>query len=147
MSAMGTPGDLIEFLRARLDDDEWSARAATPGPWMDFGPHAIGVEQIGVEDAHMVAEMQRCEEPAHVHEDRRVADAQFIGDWNPARVLAEVDVKLRIIGVHGWSVEAADTAGFVCITCDPEGHPCATLRLLALPYAGHADYRPEWAPE
>jgi hypothetical protein len=29
---------------------------------------------------------------------------------------------------------------------DAQGWPCQTLRLLALPYADHPDYRPEWKP-
>ncbi len=32
-----------------------------------------------------------------------------------------------------------------CVTCRTQG-PCVTLRLLALPYAGHPDYQPEWRP-
>ena len=38
-----------------------------------------------------------------------------------------------------------------CLTCGTFGEyavpwPCPTLQLLALPYAGHADYRDEWKP-
>jgi hypothetical protein len=42
--------------------------------------------------------------------------------------------------------------GDVCMACDVQGqgegphYPCLTLRLLALPYADHADYRQEWRP-
>jgi hypothetical protein len=67
--------------------------------------------------------------------------------WDPARVLAEVDAKRRILTAHtammpGW-----------CTTCDVPGDyrgnlsGCETLRLLAMPYADHPDYRPEWTPD
>lgn len=65
-----------------------------------------------------------------------------------ARVLAEVEVKRRIGTVHA---RLGDDSLF-CVTCDaPSGIPgppdgCATLRLLALPYAGHPDYKEGWRP-
>jgi hypothetical protein len=70
-----------------------------------------------------------------------VADAQFIADWNPARVLAEVDAKRRILD---WCARIDPPYGLGGILA---GQARRILRWLALPYAGHADYRPEWAPQ
>lgn len=100
------PGNLIEFLRARLDEDE-----------------------------------QTVNEYDHVPELFWVS-----GPFNPARVLREVEAKRRIVELHApGEFEYAD--GDVCMLCDrqgPEPYPCTTLRLLALPYSDHPDYREEW---
>lgn len=80
-----------------------------------------------------------------------------------ARVLAECDAKRRIVEEHPKSdaVErtrwaySMDADGFEryydpCETCGwdrvPEEWPCPTLRLLAVPYTDHPDYRDEWKP-
>lgn len=73
------------------------------------------------------------------------------------RVLREVDTKRRMLDEHpvalGWDGHVV--GGQVCRTCaeiDSSGelggdpYPCKTLRLLALPYADHPDYREEWRP-
>ena len=77
------------------------------------------------------------------------------------RVLAEVDATRRIIAEHAPTRDRDGET--VCSTCvfvgddeDQGGNrfryrehhawPCDTVSLLALPYAGHADYREEWRP-
>lgn len=72
-------------------------------------------------------------------------DERDPGGWSPARVLAEVDAKRRILAEHPWRHEPDWPSGRQCRQCATE-HPCTTLRLLALPYAGHPDYREEWRP-
>lgn len=71
---------------------------------------------------------------------------------DPARVLAEVEAKRQILEAHEpWTAENGDV---ICGRCGrehidgrPGGHyPCQTLRLLALPHAGHPDYPQEWRP-
>jgi hypothetical protein len=67
---------------------------------------------------------------------------------HPARVLAECDPKRRIVREH---VTKLFGDGTFCPTCtDTERRLpvryCATLRLLALPYADHPVYRAEWRP-
>jgi hypothetical protein len=52
----------------------------------------------------------------------------------PARIHAECEAKRRIVGLHP------------CDNCGAAFDPCETLRLLALPYADHPDYREEWRP-
>ena len=61
--------------------------------------------------------------------------------WEPTRVLADCESKRRII-VRAQRAEAL-------VGWHPHGQGAAsamrgTLRDLALPYAGHADYREEW---
>lgn len=69
---------------------------------------------------------------------------QFSGD----RMLAECKAKRAIIADHPQDpYHTAD-----CNRCEdrvfdsPLEWPCPTLRLLAVPYADHPDYREEWRP-
>ena len=70
--------------------------------------------------------------------------ARYLG-LSCARIRAEAHAKPRIVRLH-----AACGTGTGC--CDDggrggaEGSGCATLACLALPYAAHPDYRPEWRP-
>jgi hypothetical protein len=136
---------LVEFLRARLAEDEALAGEAPPGPW-HIG-NAVDPTQ-----------------PCNVHTfpgARMVADglnwlvAEHIARQNPARVLAEVEAKQQIIDAHKPSrPEYRPRREFVCETCstaqawDGEANEanCLTLRLLALPFASHPNYREEWKP-
>lgn len=66
-----------------------------------------------------------------------------------SRALAEVEAKRQI--VERYHYEATSPFGEKwreCATCGAanEPWPCPTLRLLALPYAAHQDYRDEWKP-
>lgn len=72
-----------------------------------------------------------------------VVDHVFRHD--PARVLAEVDAKRRIVEEHSPHPEVY---GDYCPSEDGRYRldHCPTLRLLALPYAEHDDYREEWRP-
>ncbi|MFE8961733.1 DUF6221 family protein [Streptomyces iakyrus] len=133
--------ELVHFLRARLDEDEALAREAPPGPW-HIG-NAVDPTQ-----------------PCHVHTfpgARLVGDglnwlvAEHIARQHPARILAEVEVKRGLLDEH-HNVNDGDCA--VCVDgqwgypthggSSPQHYPCRTLRLLALPYADHPDYRAEW---
>ncbi|MCX4540485.1 DUF6221 family protein [Streptomyces sp. NBC_01565] len=125
--------DLVQFLRARLDEDEQTARAATPGPWaVDGGSVYVGRPINEVVDYS--------ESAAH------------IARHDPARVLAEVDAKRQMLDIHA----AMDSKGeriTGCTTCSWRDYmddlwvswPCPTLRLMLIPYADHSDYRAEWA--
>jgi len=125
--------DLVAFLRARLDEDEQTARAA------------VGCEG----EARGWVEMWSGEmEREQAHAER----------FSPARVLAEVDAKRRILALHGPVILRGGTGAkyydttTVCGSCElpqfPEhAFPCPTLRLLALSYREHPDYRPEWTPD
>lgn len=70
----------------------------------------------------------------------RIADDETAANWLPstaARSRAECDAKRRI--VERWQLGEGD----------PEDHhpvPDEVLRLLALPYADHESYQPEWRP-
>jgi hypothetical protein len=135
--------DLVQFLRDRLNEDEALALEAPQGPW-----------HIG----NAVDPTQLC----HVHTfpgARVVADglnwlvAEHIARHDPARVLAEVEAKRQLLDEHKPArPEYLPRRELGCMTCstaqawDAKANAanCLTLRLLALPYADHPDYREDW---
>ncbi|MCQ8831746.1 DUF6221 family protein [Streptomyces malaysiensis] len=110
---------LVEFLRARLDEDDAEARRVPPN-------------QSPTELRAMVL---------------REGGQPFLVVASE-RVMREVDAKRRLVGLH----ERLSGDAPFCVTCDaPSGipgrdHGCDTIRLLALPYSDHPDYREEWRP-
>lgn len=104
-------------------------------------------------------------------EELRTADGAHIARHDPARVLREVEAKRRLLALHPHHryVEPLDAASvheedhrpafdesprYVgCTSCHynsrhEECYPswwCEHVRLLALPYAEHPDYRQEWS--
>lgn len=114
--------DLIAFLRARLDEREDRAHA-----WERL-------EQPRID--HDPGECDDCDRAR-----RRIANAIEHSDFDePEFVLAEVDAKRRII-----EMEPPDHFDDPRWNGFTEGHE-QMLRLLALPYADHPDYRAEWRP-
>lgn len=136
--------DLIAFLRARLDEDETAAQAATWGPWTvgpTFGgennrvyvkPDGPGIDTIGTcVIAGQISNMPQWR-----------ANAQHIARWDPARALAEVEAKRRMVDHVSQELEdrGADNPWWYSDKLTP------ILEALALPYADHPDYREEWRP-
>lgn len=151
---------LVEFLLARISEDEAAAREAIdparPGErWSWEVPDDAGdpdtprwlrtVEEfptssgVGPLPSFPLGSEFRAE-PA-----RGMA---HIARHDPARVLAECEAKRSIVELH------LPTESFRwCITCtdidvappnNVEAYPCRSLRALALPYAGHEDYDEAW---
>lgn len=135
-------GGLVGFLRERLQEDERAAREATPGPWTvngPFGDDAINAEEAGV----CVVGGGRWGGEASVFETD--ADKDHIARHDPARVLAEVDAKRRILDLYDTALRWAEgtagaTAGYACRLARE------TLALLAVPYAQHPGYDESWKP-
>lgn len=172
--------NLVDFLRARLDEDERIARAASgstvvgePGNWQ---PSPGGDEWEAcagdIEEELLVALRPGLPRPPEVM-------SGYWGAWvsndpthdpaagsampalthaarhDPARVLAEVSAKRQQIDEHRPSrppYMPHHTRG--CSTCTTaqawddlaNEANCRTLRLLALPYVAHPEYREEWKP-
>jgi hypothetical protein len=85
---------------------------------------------------------------------RHLPDAQRHG-WGsyPARFLAECEAKRRIVELHspdpyygGCELDGVHRPPHDGDPVDVDPYPCETLRLLALPYSNHLDYREEWKP-
>lgn len=140
--------ELVAFLRARLAEDEetasataWSAATATSNSW--------SVRRKGPRDAPAwsIYANDRFEIVAGLGEH----DAEHIARHDPDRALEEVVAKHRIMDEHAYDPlngcrKCADGIRWVNDrpVVNPSGWPCLTLRALALPYAGHPDYRDEW---
>lgn len=150
--AEDTP-DLVTFLRARCDEDEQNAQVQTEGPWIVPAYDPTRVKPYGSDG--LIARAATPETAAH------------IARHDPARVLAEVVAKRRIVDEHSvWVLQSnqgprVNMAHFdepdmqlACRGCNfgNDEEPlygvdeCPTKRLLALPYADHPDYRQEWRP-
>jgi hypothetical protein len=145
--------DLIEFLRARIDEDAEVAASADDGPWWveDTSPRHWGEER----DAEVACSQGKV---AMLGYDRSGGvNAEHIARHDPARVLREVEAKRRVLDRHHAGVRYEhDRHVRQCIGCGTEGefddpvtediNDCPELRDMASIYADHPDYRPEWAP-
>lgn len=139
--------DLASYLLARLDEDEQVAQATRP--------HGLKPAVWGVEPWYDGTE-ERCDLRDYPLGDLtfrgglEVTTAAHIARWDPARVLAEVEAKRRIVEHH--LPERPDLQKYepqACAVCvydnaGTELFPCPTLRLLAQPYAEREDFRQEW---
>lgn len=147
-------GGLVEFLRERLAEDEHCAQQAAEQPDYLKGARLIRPGRVGADGRRFT------------HDERRVPPPEIVTRFGPKRVRDELDAKLRILDAHpivwrdiGWLEDSDENYEELpaCGACVPkhkhyktraevpEGG-CVTLRLLAVPYAGHPDYREEWKP-
>ncbi|MEU1240060.1 DUF6221 family protein [Micromonospora parva] len=131
---MSDVDDLVTWLRAQLDEEERVALAV---------PEAARRWTLDGGTIH------------HGHPTDEVVDWVYLeGGWehiarqDPARVLAEVDAKRRILDLFEY--EQADVSlPWGPPTTVPGTRPATAspvLRLLALPYADRPGYRDEWRP-
>ncbi|MFE0088737.1 DUF6221 family protein [Streptomyces sp. NPDC059016] len=128
--------ELVDFLRARLDEDEQAARRA-----------GDSFRQIGETGVIVATEGDRAEECASAN---WAGIAEHIVRHDPARVLREVEAKRRMLTSYenaAVAQRAATGTPSVGDLMDGSAHSLRfALRLLALPYADHPDYRQEWKP-
>ena len=119
--------DLDQFLLARIAEDKRiAADAAVAGGREEWDSDGDG--------------------PPHV--------AEHVARHDPARVLAECAAKRRLVlacrdsrpDLHFLGARPNGMADFPLTPSDQHQLAALTLALLALPYAGHHDYRPEWRP-
>src|SRR5690554_3993666 len=84
--------------------------------------------------------------PAHPEPMGR-GDAEHIARWNPARVMAEVEAKRRLLARHDrigtrWvGHPRADREERYCMGCD-EAFPCETVRLRSEEHTSELQSRP-----
>jgi hypothetical protein len=166
--------DLITWLRARLDEDEQWARAASQvyaysegavppesgvhwtwvnGDWhQPVVPDPVVDEFLGGREGWSVnlATVERWPSRISAHSDPRMMRRAYAGTieemdpsaaghivrWDPARVLAEIDAKRRV--VENQQRHAPGQSGY--------GAATFAVRCLALPYADRPGYREEWRP-
>ncbi|AZM51784.1 hypothetical protein DMA15_03630 [Streptomyces sp. WAC 01529] len=148
--------DLPAFLRARYDEEAEAAEKAGRDAWhYDMFDRSGGV--VFASGERPIVEFGFDPERMHA-QDRAAADfhqAAHIARHDPARVLKEIEAKRRIIAAI-FNYEAKIDGEWGCChgaeaieagLC-PETNPdeIEALRLLALPYDDHPDYREEFGP-
>ncbi|QCX81079.1 hypothetical protein C9F11_37480 [Streptomyces sp. YIM 121038] len=130
--------DLVQWLRAQLDEDERIARAARgvefckDGRWVTRGPFEEGLGGIHSEAGEAILGEE---------ENVPFAVADHASRHDPARVLREIGAKRDLLRVAKAARDYHETftSGFASAL---EG----TLRLFALAYADRPGYREEWRP-
>ena len=140
-----TDDGLAVFIAARYDEAE---AAATPG-------------RDDLDDLRF--ELKRGD-PYEQHLSSRIEDGldSQTGVWHEF-VLRDIALKRAILALHqpdgnpadewyGSSVGCTSCGGYTIVAgLGDRGYqtrwPCPTVRQLGTEFSGHADYRPEWAPE
>ncbi len=129
---------IVEFLLARIEEDEALARSASPGPWhVDAeSTEVLAVDGIVVADGFALSGPQTRATTAH------------IARHDPTRVLAECAAKRQTVAYFAEEIEYTGldrqrmTDDQFRRVLDAE----RTLGWLAQPYADHPDFDPAWRP-
>lgn len=153
--------DLVQWLRAQLDEDERLAREATPGPWWHnpgkqwLGPEAFqkydlrqGEEFVGYGGPHPFTGAVCSTGPASNMQGMK--DAAFIARHDPARVLREIDAKRKLL-------RALESSEVALRNTEPGKDPHdlvkgatnglrAAVRVHAAVYADRPGYKESWRP-
>lgn len=136
--------DLIAFLRARLDEDEQTARSTTAGPWT-VKPVMYGSPDDGWGEptAFEVVSEERDVVMHQLHEGGGIDhldDAIHIARHDPARVLREVEAK-RVVLQQRERLEAICSDDWTGLDAVEE-----ILKAFAAAYCDHPGYRDDWRP-
>jgi hypothetical protein len=150
---------IVEFLNARLDEDQAEALATTPVPvpgrWKaardKHAPDDAPLFLVQGEDEYEPgSENYSGNSPVIAYsaewQPGAEADLRHIARHDPARVLREVVVKRRVLERHGTEVcMCIKEYGGDLVQAWYDDEPCPELRDLAAPYDGHPDFHPAWA--
>jgi hypothetical protein len=153
--------DLIDWLRAQLDDDERKARAATPGPWWDSkilaapGHHTIrggpsnwrGFDGSLGGDTRPIARIEPAPDVEGNFVTNHDADAEHIARHDPARVLREVEARRRLIDQYEAMRAGAEASAGTILAGAAKvrlGAYEMAVKIMALPYSDHPGFREEW---
>ncbi|MGW0495058.1 DUF6221 family protein [Streptomyces sp. NPDC003007] len=131
--------ELARWLGAQLDTDATRATSAGGDAWrrQDHPSETVAVYDSKGEPVVYDEGSPTEEQQAHIVE------------WDPARVLREIDAKRRIVAEIVPAMNEMDEQihGEWGSSYDPIDYESETLlRLLALPYADRPGYREEWRP-
>ncbi|HEY3734249.1 MAG TPA: DUF6221 family protein [Streptosporangiaceae bacterium] len=118
---------IVEFLQARLAEDELTAQAAIDGSpgWRTYYDY----RDVKDDDGHFI-----------VLADSRyptAAQAAHIARHSPARILRECEIKRALIADYLHRDAFGDQTG--------RGTLEDTLKTLATAWSGHPDYDPAWS--
>ena len=147
MTDQTTPS-IVEFLAARLQEDEDAAKAVqTPYRLYVYDDGQVREPEIEDRpDSDDYGTYRRDIDGDDILPNRHTGYALL---YDPARVLREVAAKRAIVDLHGGSHECStyNHNGEVdnCTWClGPED--CSTMLSLAAVYSYHPEFREEWKP-
>lgn len=143
---------LTEFLRARLDEDEQDARTASHV--LRNGAHWSLDDWHGREQPHSLIAQGTADQPValgHFTADPVPTEqAAHIARHDPARVLAEVAAKRKLVAAYESAVTAYGAAEVGTPVSERMGGSVNSLRyalqLSVLSYADHPGFKEEWRP-
>lgn len=138
--------EIVEFIGARLDEEEADARAATPGPWTWDKTYLVGPTGSVLEDAEGYGGIVVTTE-----------DMNHIARQDPAATVPRVTALRGLVAPHkadgygiggGWLPGEPPVVCDRCLAADDEREtwPCDVVRGIAAIWAWHPDYQPEWVP-
>lgn len=147
--------DLVQFLRARYDEEHLLAIEAgdgSPARWLyapelvwngPDGPRKAVVHFMGSAKAFIAVV-----DPEHGEDGDW--QARHIARHDPARVLRDIEAKRRVLDevvpeMDGMTAQIHGEFGTGPLNSD-DYESRGLLRLLALPYASHPDYQDSWRP-
>ncbi|MFB7278065.1 DUF6221 family protein [Streptomyces hydrogenans] len=138
--------DLVQFLRARLDEDwrlAWESGCGGRDDWV-FDPEDPWNGPNGPRDVVRRATGGFIAVVDPDHGKYGAWNARHIAHYDPTRVLAEVEAKRKLLTeyaevLHNEGADYEWAGGWA------SGLGKA-VALLALPYADHPDYRDTWRP-
>jgi hypothetical protein len=129
--------EIMEFLKARLDEDQSALRLALSADWQVDSMFRTVVNRQGSTETQIV------QDPS-----AQVRDLEHIARHDPARALREVAAKRRIMYEYECEVErgaAGSRPDFQARHGGIVDAYSASLRIIASVYADHPDYQQEWA--
>ena len=135
--------DLVQWLRVMLDDDEQTARNA-----MEYGSGKWTFVDTQGGD-HKVVDSGGYTITGHYDVDAQPWFAEpHIAEWDPARVLREIEAKRALLNTYTEGVARLDATGLGADMRDvgySEGLEGA-IRVIAVAYVDRQGFRPEWRP-
>ena len=127
---------IVEFLLARIAEDEAKAHSTSPGPWMYQDVDAVDGGRVCADTVEI----------ARVYAAEGHANGLHIVTWEPARVVAECQAKREIVA--GYRMALRDSGSRVeALAGTAKRHLAAyyrAMKSLARVYADHPDFQGEW---
>ena len=135
--------DIVEFLEARIAEDEGAAEAATEGPWewrpKGDTPGIYPVDgRLGWVALPQMTQQQYLALTSSDPGAPKHSNAEHIARHNPARILAECKAKRAIIDAIRRQEEDDDPMAWIVASG-------ILLKTMAAVYADHEDYAHIWA--
>lgn len=129
---MNVMEDLVQFLRARYDEDAAEAQATAD----EYG--AVWTFDEAMDSVRSDKDADVVEEPG--------TPRTYIARHDPARVLAEVDAKRQLVDRYERAMENRRAHPEDLATAGALLALHGAVKLLALPYANYPGYHEEWRP-